>query len=252
MSRTDATNRITAAAVAGGGVVAAIALVWFFQPSSEPSVAPERESAARSEQPVLSSPLPGAEAPSVAIPAPVTPPREELTANAAPTPERSPLPGEAPTTPMAQILADRQQNMIIQNNQGNGGVPPQLVDGERAFAAEPIDGAWAPGAEAKLLSTFAEIPGLELIDLQVQCRSTMCRVQLTQPPAAGGGQLPFNILSDEVGMKPRWMMAIVDGPPGPPGPPQPGAVPRPMRSIAYLWREGLAPEGDTGVRTRSN
>jgi hypothetical protein len=236
--------RLTAPLIGGAAIALAVALVWFFQPSSEPRVPREPESTARSEAPAASSLPPEVRTPA-ANPAPAPASREELTANAAPEPERSPLPGEAPATPMAQIMAERQQNMIIQNNQGNAGVPPQLVDGERAFAAEPIDGTWAPGAEAKLLSTFAQMPGLELIDLQVQCRSTMCRVQLTQPPAAGGGQLPFNILSDEVGMKPRWMMAVVDGPPGPPGPPQPGVAPRPMKSIAYLWREGLAPEPAT-------
>ncbi len=237
--------RMTAPAIGGAAIALAVALVWYFQP--QPRVAPEPESPAPAERNARSSPSSVSDAPLARAAAPT----EELATNAVPTPERSPLPGEAPVTPMAQIIAERQQNAIIQNNSGNGGVPPQLVDGEREFSAEPIDGAWAPGAEAKLLSTLAQVPGLELIDLQVHCRSTMCRLQLTQPRAAGGGQLPFNILSDEVGMTPRWMMAVVDGS-GPPGPPKPGDAPRPMRSIAYLWREGFAPQRDTGAASDAN
>lgn len=231
--------RVSAPLIGGAAIALAVALVWLFQPRPEPRVAPEPSTPATAEQ-AASSPPPAVVEGSAPAPAVAT--GTARAADPVPPPERSPLPGEAPATPMAQVMADRQQNMIIQNNQGNGGVPPQLVEGERAFAAEPIDGTWAPGAEAKLLSTFAQIPKLELIDLQVQCRSTMCRVQLTQPPATAGGPLPFNILSDEVGMTPRWMMAVVDGPPGPPGPPQPGVSRRPMKSIAYLWREGFAPE----------
>jgi hypothetical protein len=242
--------RLRAPFIGGAAIAVAIALVWFFRPQPEPSVAPEFTAPRDLTDP--SSPSVVSAAPSALVP-PAAASSEERVANAVPTPERSPLPGEAPATPMAQIIADRQQNMIIQNNTGNGGVPPALVDGEREFAAEPIDATWALGAEAKLLGTFARIPGLQLIDLQVHCRSTMCRLQMTQPPTSRGqdGQLPFNILRDEVGMTPRWMMAVVEGP-GPPGPPQPGAAPRPMKSIAYLWREGFAPQRDTGAASDAN
>jgi hypothetical protein len=59
----------------------------------------------------------------------------------------------------------------------------------------------------------------------------MCRLQLTQPSGAPepDGDRPFNILLDSIGLEPRWMMAI-------------GDRSHAMRSIAYLWREGFAPE----------
>jgi hypothetical protein len=131
---------------------------------------------------------------------------------------------------MAQMLADRQQNVIVRDDANAGAFPPGLVEGERAFAAEPIDGSWAPGAEATLLAKFAQMPGLELIDLDVECRSTMCRFVLTQPtgPARAGSPDPWAILRQELGMKPRWMMSIVDRPGAPSS-----------KSIAYLWREGF-------------
>jgi hypothetical protein len=146
-------------------------------------------------------------------------------------PTRSPLPGETPATPMAQLLADRQQNAIVRDSPNGDGLPPGLVEGERAFAAEPVDATWAPGAEANILARFAQMPGLELIDLRVECRSTMCRFELTQPTglAARGGANPLDILRDDFGLTPRWMMSVVE---------RPGAPT--VKSIAYLWRDGHA------------
>jgi hypothetical protein len=233
--------RVSAPLIGGAAIALAVALVWLFQPHPEPRVAPEPSTPATAEQ-AASTPPPAVVEGSAPAPAVAT--GTARAADPVPPPERSPLPGEAPATPIAEALAARQQNnFIVQDAAGNGGVPPQLVDGEREFAAEPIDATWAPGAEAKLLGFIAQMPGLELVDLQVECRSTMCRLQMTQPPASpdDNGQLRFNMLRDELGMAPRWMMAIVDGT-GPPGPPRPGAAPRTMRSIAYLWREGFAPE----------
>ena len=131
---------------------------------------------------------------------------------------------------MAQLLGDRQQEF-----------PPELAEGEREFAAEPVDATWAPGAEADVLAKFAQMPGLKLIDLQVECRSTMCRLQLTQPSGAPApdGARPFNILLDSIGLEPRWMMAIGDRSSA-------------MRSIAYLWRDGFAPERPAGERNETN
>jgi hypothetical protein len=226
---------MTAPIVAGAAIALPLGLVWFLQRPPAPSL--ERDGSA---SPPAGEPERTRGPPPVAVSAPAErPPPPTSTAPAAstpPSPERSPLPGEAPATPMTQLLEDRQQNIIVRNAPGEIGIPPQLADGERAFAAEPIDAAWAPGAEARLLAVFAAIPGLELIDLQVECRTTMCRLQLTQPPPdpAQSASLPFNLLRDEVGMTPRWMMTLGGGPPG--------APPGPLRSIAYLWREGFAPD----------
>jgi hypothetical protein len=213
--------RLTAPAVGVAAVMLATALVWFFRPGADPRVVPEDEPA--SVQPPVVANQPTAPGAPPETPAASTPPRARAPvadAAAAPSVERAPLPGETPSTPMANLLTGREE-----------GPPPQLIEGEREFAAEPVDAAWAPRAEADLLAKFAQMPGLSLIDLQVECRSTMCRLQLTQPggaPAVEGGPRPFNILLDSVGLEPRWMMAI-------------GRRGEPMRSIAYLWREGFAP-----------
>jgi hypothetical protein len=245
---------MTAPVIGGSTIALAVALVWYLRPQPQESHESAEAAPAAAERAAEdATPRVGASsAPQETAAAPIAR-NSEPAAGAVADATRSPLPGETPATPMAQLLADRQQNMIVRDAPGGAELPPGLVEGEREFAAEPVDGTWAPGAEAKLLATFAQMPGLKLIDLQVECRSTMCRLQFTQPPmsARPGGELPFNILRDEVGLTPRWMMAVVEGN-GPPGPPRPGDAPRPMKSIAYLWREGFAPERQAGAPHEPN
>ena len=217
--------RVAAPAIGGAAIAVAVALVWLFrpEPSAAPDEAPAEPAAAPAERGTPAAEAPAAVAP--AAPAPVA----QSAANPAPTPEVAPLPGQAPATPMMQLFANQREP------------PPALAEGEREFAAEPIDATWAAGAEADVLAVFAQMPGLKLIDLQVECRSTMCRLQITQP--GGGpepdGRRPFNILLDEIGYEPRWMMAIQE---------RAG----PMRSIAYLWRDGFAPERPVDERHETN
>jgi hypothetical protein len=216
--------RMTAPLIGGASIALAVALVWYFRPQPEASFVPEAAEAPAPLGQAATNVVPGPGTAAAAV-API----DESAAGAVRDVTRSPLPGETPATPMTQMLADRQQNMIVRDNPN--GLPPELVEGEREFAAEPIDATWAPGAEADLLAKFAQMPGLKLIDLQVECRSTMCRFQLTQStgPATQGSPNAFDVLRDELGLKPRWMMSVVDRPGAPTG-----------KSIAYLWREGFA------------
>ncbi len=216
--------RMKAPAIGGAAVILALALVWYLGPDTAPPSV--READALPVAPVA----PGAGAdPRLGLAAAAEAPVAELVPSSASRPERAPLPGETPATPMTQLIADRQNNVIIRAEAG-GGVPPGLTEGELEFAAEPVDAAWAPGAEADLLARFAQMPGLKLIDLQVECRSTMCRLQLTQPRElpADGKPASFNLLRDSIeGLDARWMMMIGDGS-------------GPTKSVAYLWRDGFA------------
>lgn len=221
--------RMTAPAIGGAAILLAAALVWRFQPEPpalpEDSPAVEPEPASLAEADILVDTEP-------AIPAPAPDVRSTDVADASPGPGRAPLPGEALTTPMAQLVAEH-QNLIRGGAAGAPGdeFPPDIVTGELQFAAEPVDSTWASAAEADVLATFAQMPGLKLIDLDVECRSTMCRVDLTQPNAGAldGRPLSFSILRDSLGLEPRWMMMVGGGD---------GAAP--LRSVAYLWREGFA------------
>ena len=213
--------RLMAPAIGGAAVVLAVALVSYFRPGIEPPLAPDHEAPAA--QPVTVANEPSAVAPDAETPAITESTAAKApvpgSAGVAPTIERAPLPGETPSTPMTSLMVGR-----------TGDAPPApLVEGELAFAAEPVDRTWAPGAEADVLSKFAQIPGLKLIDLQVECRSTMCRLQFMQSSGVQGGARSFKELIDAAGLEPRWMMTIKE----------PGNAP--IKSAAYLWREGLAP-----------
>jgi hypothetical protein len=213
-------------ATAGAAVVLALALVWFLAPRPEPA-------SAFDSAPV--PPVPAALVETIS--------RKMDSEAAAPVPaagaaaniERAPLPGEAPTTPITEFLrAARAGSGAAAADSSEHSFPSKLADGELEFAREPIDAAWAPGAEAELLARVAQVPGLKLIDLRVECRSTLCRLQMTQPRAAPGQQAgpSFNDLLDSVGMKPRWIMAVVDGPFD--------TSSAPLQSFAYLERVGSA------------
>jgi hypothetical protein len=206
-----------APAIGGVTLGLAVALLWSFR-SEPPSVAPESAALpAPAAQPANGADRRAADRPA---PADTPPSAEEAVAEAAATPEPdpalAPLPGQAPATPMAQLLEGRQES-----------APPELVEGERQFAAESVDAGWAPGAEAGILSSVAQITGLELIDLQVECKSTMCRVQMVQPRTPEPDAQPLRLLGT-LGLEPRWVMAMTDPSGG-------------LKSVAYLWREGTAP-----------
>lgn len=145
----------------------------------------------------------------------------DATALAAAEPPRAPLPGEVPVTPMVQLFADAPAPERERAS--------NMREHERAFAAESIDASWARGAENEIFGKVAQIAGLRLVDLAVECRSTMCLLQMTQTiarpagaPATGGP--PFLEVVRSIGLEPRWMVTNGTG-----------------RSVAYVWREGLAP-----------
>jgi hypothetical protein len=125
-----------------------------------------------------------------------------------------------PITPIAELMAHVGKEL-----------PIELLEGEREFATEPVDQSWAANAEAKILDRFVQMPGIALVSLEVECRTTMCLVKVASPDSPGAARPRFNILTDSIGLEPRWMMAIADT----------SGV---LQSIAYLWREGMAPERD--------
>jgi hypothetical protein len=81
------------------------------------------------------------------------------------------LPDQIPLSPMAQkarslqFLAD-----------------PGLAGMEQAFAAERVDPLWATGMEGHILGRIAQA-NLQLVTMQVECRTSMCRVELMESPS---------------------------------------------------------------------
>jgi hypothetical protein len=102
--------------------------------------------------------------------------------------------------------------------------PPELLETERAFAAEPRDPDWSTAAESQILAKFAEIPGLKLASLDVECRQTLCRLQFVAPRTVPAGppsaeelarvraapQVPgIADLVRATGLKGSWMFAFI-------------------------------------------
>ena len=81
---------------------------------------------------------------------------------------------QAPATTMAMPLQ-------MWGERGLGGpVSSQFQQRENAFVAEPLDPLWSRSREAEILGQIAQISGLRLINIEVECRTSMCRLQWTQ------------------------------------------------------------------------
>ena len=122
--------------------------------------------------------------PSVApvVTSPATRPAEQADSGRAEVaPESAPGVGEppaprpqAPATTMATAL-----QMWGERERG-GPVSSLFQQKENTFVAEPLDPLWSRSREAEILGQIAQISGLRLINIEVECRTSMCRLQWTQ------------------------------------------------------------------------
>jgi hypothetical protein len=67
--------------------------------------------------------------------------------------------------------------------------PPAMLEAEQRFSSEGVDPSWAAAAEAHVLGRIAQTESLALISLRVECRATMCRLELTEPGGSRGALL---------------------------------------------------------------
>jgi hypothetical protein len=58
---------------------------------------------------------------------------------------------------------------------------------EKVFDAEQVDPDWGPGMEATIYEQLGEIAGRDLVTVRTECKTTVCRLQVTQhvPVQAG-------------------------------------------------------------------
>jgi hypothetical protein len=84
----------------------------------------------------------------------------------------------------------------------DGPVASHFQQKENAFVAEPLDPLWSRSREAEILGQIAQISGLRLITIEVECRTSMCRLQWTQDvPLPVEGELrgmPSDVQNDLV------------------------------------------------------
>lgn len=98
----------------------------------------------------------------------------------------------SPDEPVAQIDAIRTQDPVRQSAPPQPSelalqgiqLPPPLLEAESTFAAEPIDPLWASQTEAHILREIAALSPRPMFTLQVECRSTICRLQVVEPDSA--------------------------------------------------------------------
>ena len=104
-------------------------------------------------------------------------------------------------------------------------IEPGMAGIEKAFAAEAVDPLWASGMEGNILGHLAQAKGLQLVTMQVECRTSMCRVQLVEPPSKRLDMAGFRDLLGGFGLD-VWRMQGFGN--------QPGAT----TTVAYLARAG--------------
>jgi hypothetical protein len=88
--------------------------------------------------------------------------------------------------------------------------PPDMLETERAFAAESVDPLWSTATEARVLSRIAEIPGVAYVSLNIECRTTLCLLQFVESatPAPNSGMVDVVNLVMPEGLNSLWTIGI--------------------------------------------
>jgi hypothetical protein len=170
-------------------LMAAVWLIpWDLQPDGEIQVPPP-------VAPVVATPESGS------IPATDNAPvlSDQPAANDPVEPPPVPLPNQVALTPMEQ-KAQSARALI----------DPGLASIEKAFAAEPVDPLWATGMERNILDQLAQATGLQVVTMRVECRTSMCRVQLVEPPSKRRGPEAFLDLVRDFGLDVWRVNGFVD------------------------------------------
>jgi hypothetical protein len=101
------------------------------------------------------------------------------------------------------------------------GSPPQDLKQEftveQDFANESKDLSWSARTEGRIFAEVSQVAGLRLQSIDVDCRTTLCRVQLTFPigtqidetPLAAGSPPQFSV-AEPLGLETQFMIAAPD------------------------------------------
>lgn len=91
------------------------------------------------------------------------------------------------------------------------GAIPEFADTVSAFVAQSRDPSWSDATEARIFREISQASGLGADEIQVDCRSTMCRVQLTHRRLSQGAPYEgFDDLVDTFGLKMLWLWSPTD------------------------------------------
>jgi len=144
------------------------------------------------------------------VPPPVAPLVATPESGSAPATDNAPVPSEpAPDDPAEPpVLLPDQVALTPMEQKAQSAralVDPGLASIEKAFAAERVDPLWANGMEGNILGQIAQAKGLQLVTMQVECRTSMCRVQLMEPPSKSPDMAAFRDLVRGFGLD-VWRM----------------------------------------------
>jgi hypothetical protein len=196
-------TKMISAVIVGAIVIAALVFSLRHEPQNGPEAASKDPSTPQETQAVPTAQPRIPDATAVSNDAS---PREQ-----APDQPGTALPQPSPPAPISEALEELRLPPI-----------PEILETEHAFTAEAVDPRWAPEAEAHILGEIAQVTGLKLVTLRVECKTSLCRLHVSQQELSRSN--PFPKLVDRLGLKPRWVMAVVDR----------NGVPT---SLAYLKRE---------------
>jgi hypothetical protein len=119
-------------------------------------------------------------APVVTSPA-ISPTEEADRGRAHVAPESAPHVAELPAPTPQPPATTKAMAVRMWGDRGlDGPVSSLFQQRENAFVAEPLDPLWSRSREAEILSEIAQMGGLRLINIEVECRTSMCRLQWTQ------------------------------------------------------------------------
>ena len=77
-----------------------------------------------------------------------------------------------------------------------------------SFVAEDTDPSWSDFAEAQILGEISRLGGLSLITIDVECRTTLCRVQSVFPTTDARARQRILGVSATLGLEPRPVLAV--------------------------------------------
>ena len=77
-----------------------------------------------------------------------------------------------------------------------------------SFTAEATDPAWSGLAEAQILGEISRLGGLSLITIDVECRTTLCRVQSVFPTTDARARQRILGVAATLGFEPRPVVAV--------------------------------------------
>jgi len=198
--------------VLGAALFATVALIFFraeYRDSgAEVAPAPEEDVARARPQPTALGQEPAPPDSTVAAPESPEPKADRDQQQPAPVL----LPYQVAPTPMIQALTDAAgARPGVEAGDFLRSPPPELREAELAFAAEPVDPQWSTATEASILGKIAQINGVRAVNLNVECRTTMCRLQMVEPPRdTPDPPGSFLDLIDTFGLKPLWVISVVN------------------------------------------